>query len=109
MVMGYNRLIDSFITFLIDPHVDKTSPGYPISIFWVKDGVVISEIENHKYFWLHYNIWDKISDQFGFEENETQLVIKTWLEQHYNLGGLTPRPEHEVEDQGWNNIIIWED
>jgi hypothetical protein len=27
---------------------------------------------------------------FGFDYDDTQSVIKVWLEQHYNLGGLTP-------------------
>jgi len=86
----YNRLIDNFITFLIEPHEVKTTTIYRNSMFWVKDGEIIAEIKNPDYFWLHYKIWGDISNQFGLEYNETQLVIKTWLEEHYNLGGLTP-------------------
>ena len=87
----YNRLVDSFITFLIEPHEAKIIPKYPNSIYWVKDGEVIVEIANHKYFWLHYRIWKQISDQFGLGYGDIQLVIKVWLEQHYGLGGLTPQ------------------
>ena len=108
--MEYNKLIDSFITYLIDPHDVKTPQAFPNSIYWVKDGKVISEIENHKYFWLHYKIWGDISDQFGLEYDETQSVIKTWLEQHYGLGGLTPMNRFQGQSQQrWKNIIIWGD
>ena len=106
----YNRLIDNFITFLIEPHEVKTTKKYPNSIFWVKDGEVIAQIISSEDFWLHYKIWDDISDQFGLEYDETQSVIKTWLEQHYNLGGLTPMNRFQGQSQQrWKNIIIWGD
>jgi len=103
----YNRLIDNFITFLIEPHEVKTTKKYPNSIFWVKDGQIIAEIENSEYFWLHYKIWNEISIQFEFEFDETQLVIKSWLEQHYNLGELTPAEFGRKALLRWNNIMDW--
>ena len=86
----YYRAIDSFISFLLEPHEVRTSSEYPNFLFWFKDGMVIAEIQNSEYFWLHDRIWNVISEQFGFKYAETQSVIKTWLEQHYELGGLTP-------------------
>jgi len=87
----YNRLIDNFITFLIEPHEVKTDPRYPDSIFWVKDGEVISEITQVNYFLLSDSIWYKITGQFELDYNETKSFIKSWLEEHYGLGGLIPR------------------
>ena len=88
--MEYNKAIDQFITYLLEPHEERTLEGYPNSIFWIKGGEVIVEIEKSKYFWLDYYIWIRISEMFGLDYDETQSVIKVWLEQHYNLGGLTP-------------------
>ena len=86
----YNRAIDRFITYLLEPHEERTLEGYPNSIFWIKGGEVIVEIENSAYFWLRYTIWNRISQMFGLDYDETQSVIKVWLEEHYNLGVLTP-------------------
>ena len=88
----YNRAIDRFITYLLEPHEERTSEKYPESLFWVKGGEVIVEIENSAYFWLRRMIWDRISEMFGLDYAGTQSVIKVWLEQHYNLGELTPQP-----------------
>ena len=87
----YNKTIDKFITYQFEPHEVKKSPKYPDSIFWVKDGEVIAEIDkNSGYFWIDYQIWDTISSMFSMEYNEIQRVMKDWLEEHYKLGGLTP-------------------
>ena len=86
----YNRAIDLFISHLLEPHEERTSDDYPDSIFWVKGGEIIAEIKKSEYFWLDYHIWIRISEMFGLDYEETQSVIKVWLEQHYNLGRLTP-------------------
>ena len=86
----YSKIIDKFITYQLVPHEEMTSKKYPDSIFWVKDGEVIVEIEKLKFFWVHYKIWKTISGMFSLEYKETQDVIKEWLEEHYKLGSLTP-------------------
>ena len=88
----YNRAIDLFITYLLEPHEVRTIKKSPNSIFWVKGGEIIAEIKKSEYFWLDYHIWIRISEMFGLDYEETQSVIKVWLEQHYNLGELTPQP-----------------
>jgi uncharacterized membrane protein len=86
----YNKVIDKFITYHLEPHEEKTSKKYPDSIFWTKNGRIIVEIENSEYFWVIDDIWTNISSMFSLEYKETQEVIKYWLEEHYNLGSLTP-------------------
>ena len=90
----YNKAIDKFITYQFEPHEEKTSNKFPNSIFWVKNGEVIVEIQNSKYFWVKLDIWVSISNMFSLEDYETKEVMKKWLEKHYKLGGLTPF-------QGW--------
>jgi uncharacterized membrane protein len=86
----YNSAIDKFISYQFEPHEEKTSKEYPESIFWTKNGRIIVEIENSEYFWVINEIWTNISSMFSLEHEETQEVIKYWLEEHYNLGSLTP-------------------
>ena len=106
----YNRLIDSFITFLIEPHEEITDSGYSDSTFWIKNGEIISEkIEEEDIFLFSDSIWYEISEQFELDYDETQSVIKTWLEQHYGLGELTPYEIEEEDVEIWNNIIISND
>ena len=104
----YNRAIDRFITYLLEPHEERTSEKYPGSIFWIKGGEVIVEIEKSKYFWLDYYIWIRISEMFGLDYDETQSVVRVWLEQHYNLGGVTPQQGFYWRKRSWNNIMIWD-
>ena len=108
----YNRAIDKFISYFLEPHEVKTSSEYPNSLFWIKDGEVIAEIKKVNWksltsenFWLHYRIWTEITEQFGFEYDETQSVINTWLEQHYNMRGLTTGSGVPLIGNGWNKII----
>jgi uncharacterized membrane protein len=86
----YNNSIDKFITYIFEPHEEKRTKKYPKSVFWVKDGEVIVEIEKPKYFYVNYKIWRSISSMLSLEYSETQQVIKDWLEEHYKLGDLTP-------------------
>jgi len=85
----YNNAIDKFMTYLLEPHEEKRTKEYP-SVFWVKDGEVIAEIEKSKYFWVNRQIWMNINFMFSLEYDETRQVIKDWLEEHYKLGELTP-------------------
>jgi hypothetical protein len=85
-----NKVIDKFITYQFEPHEVKKSSEYPDSIFWVKDGEVIVEIEDSDYFWVSPQIWENIRSMFSLKYSETQQVIRDWLEEHYKLGGLTP-------------------
>ena len=102
----YNNAIDKFITHQLEPHKEKRTKKYPESIFWIKDGEVIAEILNSKYFWVSYQIWSNIMSMFSLEHTETQQVIKDWLEEHYKLGSLTPEEVTDMERSGWKNIKL---
>ena len=99
----YGNIIDKFISHQFEPHKEKRTAE---SIFWVKDGEVIAEILNSKYFWVSYQIWKNIMSMFSLEYDETQQVIKEWLKEHYKLGGLTPEEVTDMERSGWKNIKL---
>jgi uncharacterized membrane protein len=105
----YSKAIDKFITYQLEPHEEKTSKEYPGSIFWVKDGELIVEIEKSKYFWVDYYIWETISRMFSLEDNKTQEVIKEWLKEHYKMGPLKLPFKKQVGYYGWKNITNWDD
>jgi hypothetical protein len=86
----YNKAIDKYLTYVFEPHEEITYDDEPDSIFWVKDGDIIAEIENLEYFWIRENIWEKIYFLFSLKGEDIQQVIKQWLEKYYGLGGLTP-------------------
>jgi hypothetical protein len=101
----YSNSIDKFITYLLEPHEEKRTEEHPKSVFWVKDGEVISEIENSEHFWVSPQIWRSISLMFSLKYSETQQVIKDWLEEHYKLGGLTPiSSRYPLSFARWKNI-----
>ena len=104
----YNNAIDKFITHQLEPHKEKRTKKYPNSLFWIKDGEVIAEIKNSKYFWVSYQIWSSIMSILSLEYDETQQVIKDWLEEHYKLGGLTPECYFLADERSWKNITNWE-
>jgi hypothetical protein len=87
----YNKAIDKFITYQLEPHEEKTSKEYPNTIFWVKDGKVIVEIKKSGYFWVDSETWETISRMFSLDYDETIDVIGEWLEEHYKLGSLRPQ------------------
>jgi hypothetical protein len=60
----YNNAIDKFISYQFEPHEEKRTKKYPESIFWVKEGEIIAEIEKSKYFWVNRQIWMNINERF---------------------------------------------
>jgi hypothetical protein len=85
--MKYNRVIDQFITYTIEPH--REVEGYSNNIFWYMGNEVIAEIENSEYFYLNRKIRNRIATMFDLNDTETKSAIILWLEEHYDLGGLT--------------------
>ncbi len=100
----YNNAIDKFITYKLEPHEEKRTKKYPKSVFWVKNGEVIVEIQKSGYFWVSQQIWRSISLMFSLEHTETRQFIKEWLEEHYKLGGLIPYLPNSVSLESWKNI-----
>ena len=100
----YNNTIDKFITYIFEPHEEIKTKKFPDSIFWVKEGEVIAEILQSKYFYVSRQIWKSISVMFSLENDETLQVIKDWLEEHYKLGGLTPPMKLMFPHGRWKNI-----
>ena len=100
----YGNIINKFISHQFEPHKEKRTREYPESIFWIKDGEIIAEIEKSKDFFVSPQIWKNIMSMFSLEDTETQQVIKDWSEEHYKLGELTPLPRPKRSALDWKNI-----
>ena len=102
----YGNIIDKFITHQFEPHKEKRTREYPNSIFWLKDGEIIAQIENPDYFWINPQIWTNIMSMFSLKHTETRQVIKDWLEEHYKLGSLSPLTLTDDNPVIWRNRNI---
>jgi hypothetical protein len=48
--------------------------------------------ENERVYIQNDHIWSKIQSLFHLDYDDTQSIIKVWLEETYKLGGLIPLP-----------------
>jgi len=72
----FNWLDEEFQSTTLYTHDD-----YPRSVFYVKDNVVIGEMDyQNKYFWFHFDhIWKFIEDMFTIEESRVTHMLQQWL------------------------------
>ncbi len=71
----------------------KTSKDYPDSVFYVDSdiSILMRYDENTNDVWISYtSIWLKLESLFYLKYQDIHLIIKDWLEEHYNLKGVTP-------------------
>jgi hypothetical protein len=71
----------------------KTSSKYPDSVFYVNSDnfIPMRYHPKNKDIWIDYNsIWSKLERYFYLNYDDIQLIIKDWLEEHYNLKGVRP-------------------
>jgi hypothetical protein len=100
----YNKAIGKFISQKFRGYEVATIPSYPQSIYWIKNGEVIAEIFGNRYFWVHKDVWDAISDMFSFGPTSVESVISKWLEERYGLD-LIPDKAWPNTIDNWNNIL----
>jgi hypothetical protein len=97
------RLEFKYLNYLFDGMYEVESEEYPDSRFWKKDNEVVLELQKSGKMWVYYVIWDNFSGMFSLEDNETQQVLKKWLEEHLNLEGITPQ-RYMLNKLRWRNI-----
>jgi hypothetical protein len=51
-------------------------------------------------------IWSVLEDKFGLNYSETQELTKRWLDEVYNLRGVTPHSLHQFLLVGWMRSTI---
>jgi hypothetical protein len=66
-------------------------------------------INNKKndYVYINYDeIWSVLEDKFGLNYFEIQELTKRWLDEVYNLRGVTPKRRHSFAGRSWMRSTI---
>ena len=103
------RVVKLYLTKSFGDLSPKTSSKYPDSVFYVNsDNDILMEYDKkNENVWVGYDqIWSKLELYFPLKYDDIQLIIKDWLEEHYNLRGLKPRSKSSGIFSRWRNITI---
>ena len=90
-----NKMEQVIINFLNKGYGDLTeykTDEYPDSIFYMKGKKVymIQDIKNGELWVEYYTIWQDLKMWFSLNYQDIQSVITKWVEETYNIRGLTP-------------------
>jgi hypothetical protein len=86
------RVVKLYLTRFFGNLTTKTTFRYPKSVFYVSsDNKIIMEYDKkNKEIWFDYdNIWSKLESLVSLNYDDIQLIMKDWLEEHYNLKKVT--------------------
>ena len=64
------------------------------------------DIENGYIYTRYDRIWSFFKDVIGLDYEKIQGIMNNWLEETYNLTGLTPTSTNTVGISGWKRPII---
>jgi hypothetical protein len=95
-IITENKLEQVILRFLNKGYGDLTeyrTDEHPNSIFYIKDKKVYMEqnLKNGKLWVDYYTIWVDLEGWFSLEYDDIQSVITKWVEESYNMRGVTPR------------------
>jgi hypothetical protein len=88
------RAVKSYLTRFFGDLPAKKHKDNPNSVFYVNsdDEVMMEHDKNTNNVWIDYfKIWSKLESLFYIKNDDIQLIMKEWLEEHYNLKGVTPK------------------
>ena len=84
-----------YLDYLFEGIHEVKSKNHPDSRFWKKNDKVVLELEEYGRIWVLYSIWNNISDMFLLTYDETQQLIKEWVEPHLKLERIKPFAHYE--------------
>jgi len=67
---------------------------------------MIYDRKNEDVYINYYEIWSFLEDKFGLSNYETQRFTQEWLDEVYNLRGVTTKREYSHETHGWMRSTI---
>lgn len=82
----------------------KKHKDYPQSVFYVNsDNQVMMEYDkkNESVYIPYEYIWSKIESLFHLNYSDVQSIMKVWLVETYELGGVTPIMGMSMLDYSW--------
>jgi hypothetical protein len=89
--LGFNNNPMEFLNLFNDLDVVQSEEMEDWALFrYIKhENIMIYDRENDEVYVNHYKIWLFLEDGFGLTYDETQSLIETWLDEVYNLRGIT--------------------
>jgi len=75
-----------YLNYLFEDMYSVKSKFYPDSTFFKKNDKVILELEKSGTLWVLYSVWTDISNMFSYDYEETQQLIKEWVEAQLKKG-----------------------
>ena len=69
----------------------EEDPELTLFRYYKKNNLIVLSIKNHTIF-FNKKIWSILEFVFGLKYSEVQELIKEWLNEVYNLSGVTPAP-----------------
>jgi len=91
MVNNLRKVQFEYLEFLFKGMFSVKSKYYPDSTFFKRDDKVILELEKSGTLWVLYSVWTNISDMFSYGYEETQQLIKEWVESQLKKGEVAPK------------------
>jgi len=88
----------------------KKHKEHPNSVFYVNsnNNVMMEYDQETDRVYIHYDhIWSKIESLFHLNYNDTQSIMKVWLEEVYKLGGVTPIDFPSEVEYRWKKFTNW--
>jgi hypothetical protein len=86
------NVVKLYLTNTFGNLTTKTTFRYPKSVFYLSSDnkIIMEHDKKNKEIWFDYdNIWSKLESFFYLNNDDIQLIMKDWLEEHYNLNKVT--------------------
>ena len=87
------RAVKSYLTKFFGDLTPKTNKDYSGSVVYVNSDNedIMEHDKNTNNVWIDYGkIWSKLESLFYIKNDDIQLIMVDWLEEHYGLSGVTP-------------------
>jgi hypothetical protein len=79
-----------YLNYLFESMYSVKSKFYTDSTFFKKNDKVILELEKSGTLWVLYSVWSDISNMFSYGYEETQQLIKEWVESQLKKEEVAP-------------------
>ena len=89
--LGFNNNPMEFLHLFDDLDVVQSEEKQDWTLFRYKkhENLMIYDRKNEIVYINYYEIWSVLEDKFGLKYSETQELTKIWLDEVYNLKGVT--------------------
>ena len=110
-IITENKLEKAIIHFLNKGYgdlIEYRTDKYPDSIFYIRGKKVYMEQDlKNGYLWLDsYTIWQDLKMWFSLDYYNIESIIKKWVEEAYNIRGVTPHNNWLDNEYKWKRLKI---